>query len=80
MAICVPIIILVLSKTVRKSKHTVSKTIICAQYRICVEIQDLGLHILKIISKIQSLDLHIFTNISKLIDLDLQFLRYFQKP
>ena len=59
LAICVPFMILVISKTVRKSKHTISKTIIWAQSWICVEIKDLDLHIFEIISKSMDLDLQI---------------------
>ena len=40
LAICVPLIILVISKKLRKRKYTISKTISCAQSWICVEIQD----------------------------------------
>ena len=72
-AICVPLIILVISKTARKS-YTISKTIIWTQSWICVEIHNLDLHIFEILSKIMHLDLLIFENISKIIDLDIQIL------
>ena len=71
LAICVPLVILVISKTVRKNEYTTSKTIIWAQSRICVEIQDLDLQIFEIISKIQDLDLHTLEIISKIQDFDL---------
>ena len=74
MAICVPVTILVIVKTVRKSQNTISKTIIWGQSWICVEIQDLDLHIFEIISKIMNLDFHIFQIISKIIDLDVQII------
>ena len=72
MAICVPVIILVTSKTVRKSKYTISKTIIWGQSWICVEIQELDLHIFEIISKIQDLDFQISEIVSNIMYLDVQ--------
>ena len=60
LAICVPVIILVISKTVCKSKYTTCKTIIWVRSWICVEIKDLNLHSFENISKFQDLDLHIF--------------------
>ena len=74
MAICVPLIILVISKTFRKSKYTISKTIIWSQSWICLEIQDLNLHHFEIISNIIDLQLQIFEDISKIIDLDIQII------
>ena len=63
--ICVPLIVLVISKTVRKSKYTISKTRIWPQSWICLEIQDLDLHIVEICSKIIDLDLQIFKDYFK---------------
>lgn len=63
---------LVISKTVCKSKCTISKTILWAQSWIRVEFLDLELHIFKNISKIVDLDLHIFEIISEIIDLHVQ--------
>ena len=59
LAICVPLIIQVISKTVRKRKYTISKTIIWAQSWICVEIKDFDLYIFEIIPEIMDLDVQI---------------------
>ena len=65
---------LVISKTFRKSKYTISKTITWAQSWICVEIQDFDLHIFEITSKIIDLDHKIFEIISKIIDLKIRII------
>ena len=70
---------LVISKTCRKSKYTISKTIIGSQSWSCVEIQDLDLHIFKTTLKVHYLDLHIFENISRIQDLDPQIFQIIKK-
>ena len=72
LAICVPVIVLVISKTVRKRKYTISKTIIWAQSWICVEIQDLDIHICEIISKIMDVAVQVIDVESQIMDLDVQ--------
>ena len=68
MAICVPAIGLVISKTVRKSKYTNPKTIIWTQSWICAEIQDLDLHIFEIILKIMDSDAQVIDVESQIMD------------
>ena len=78
LAMCVPLVFLVILKTVRKSKYSISKTIIWAQSWICVEMQDFDLICLRIFKKMQDFDLHIFEIISEIHDLDLHIFRYFK--
>ena len=79
LASCVPLIILVISKSVHKNKYTVSKTIIWVQSWICIEIHDLDLHTFENISKLHDLDLHSFDHVSKNLDLDLIFFENISK-